>query len=902
MTAFPTNVDREHHLDEVVGAYLTAVDAGRTPEPAILLATHPDLANELKRFLMGAERVTRWTAPLRTIAEAARSSRLERVPAGTLFGDYELLDEIGSGGMGVVYRARQRSLNRTVALKMIGGGRLSTAAQRQRFRHEAETVARLDHPRIVPVYEVGEWSADGTGGAVPFFSMKLFEAGSLADCLDRFAADPAAAARMVIEIALAVHHAHQRGVLHRDLKPSNIVLDGDDRPHVADFGLAKRTSTEEGVGEVHLTTTGTLVGTPGYMSPEQALGLPLTTAADVYGLGAILYALLTGRSPFRAGSVLETLEQVRDREPESLVGLNPRVDRDLQAICLKCLAKRPEQRYGSAEAVSADLERWLTGQPIYARPVSMTARLWRWCRRNPLLASLSAAAAVGVIAALTVLLTGIVLISRERDQKETALQAEQNERKRAEAKERIARRAVDDYMRVTDELLSSQPGMTETARASFERALAFYEELVKEQTTDPDVRFRMAQAQHFVGRMRNQMGQLTAAEQAYRRQLDLLKDLVAEFPGEPKYRFDLFHCYRALAITVAGQGRNADELVRSSIGLIKALVRDYPREPNYRDSLAAALIHLAGVAAARGNDVEPEQMIREALKIAEQLDQEYPNKRELPHYANNVAQCYFELGNIVLAAGRIREAEDSCRQAAAIWERLSGDHPREPEEASYRLYSTSALIRWSGLCVEQNRFSEARDCLDRCVPAAERLAREYPKSPAHRTCTWQAYLTLAFCCLGSGQRQEAVTAFRHSAAHLEQLIQEFPGRSDVKWTLAYWLCTFPIPEVRDSRRALQLVEAIMPVSANPGTLGPVYYRAGRWKDSIRELEKGTRELNPQTISMWLFLAMARWQNGNKEKARELYHRTAAWMDRTTFVTFSDRCLRAETAALVGAAK
>src|SRR5262245_44931573 len=254
----PADAHHEERLDEVVGEYLAALDQGQVPEPARLIADHPELADGLVRFFASAERVTAWTAPLRTIAEAARGRAQGPALAGMSFGDYELLEEIGCGGMGAVFKARQKSLNRVVALKVIRAGCLSTALQRQRFRLEAETVARLDHPRIVPVYEVGEGGGDGVGPAVPYFTMKLFEGGNLADGLGRFAAEPVAAGSLITEVARAVHHAHQRGVLHRDLKPSNILLDAEGRPHVGDFGLAKRTSLAGESSELSLTTSGDL--------------------------------------------------------------------------------------------------------------------------------------------------------------------------------------------------------------------------------------------------------------------------------------------------------------------------------------------------------------------------------------------------------------------------------------------------------------------------------------------------------------------------------------------------------------------------------------------------------------------------------------------------------------------
>jgi len=307
------------------------------------------------------------------------------------FGDYELLSVLAQGGMGVVYRARQLSLGRVVALKMISAGPGAGRGFIERFRVEAHAAASLSHPNIVPIYETGEHRGRH------FISMKLMEGGTLAALLAEFASPGDNGTRpdrrrheriaaLMVAVARAVHHAHQRGVLHRDLKPGNILLDEAGQPHVADFGLAKLVEEES-----LLTQSGAVLGTPAYMAPEQATGGKggLTTAVDVYGLGAILYHLLTGRPPFQGATPLETLRQTVDQEPVPPGRLNPLVDHDLAAVCLKCLVKEPAHRYGSAAALADDLERWLRGDAVSARPATKAAEAARWVRRNPVVAALS---------------------------------------------------------------------------------------------------------------------------------------------------------------------------------------------------------------------------------------------------------------------------------------------------------------------------------------------------------------------------------------------------------------------------------------------------------------------------------------------------------------------------------
>ena len=304
------------------------------------------------------------------------------------FGDYEIRKELGRGGMGVVYEARQVSLNRPVALKMVKAGLLAGEDELRRFRNEAEAVALLDHPGVVPIYEVGQH--DGQN----YFSMRLVTGGSLVALMERYRKDYRAAARLVAEAAEAVAHAHARGILHRDLKPANILVDREGRPHVTDFGLAKRVE-----GDVELTQSGAILGTPAYMSPEQASGRrgAVTIASDVYGLGAVLYALLTGRAPFGGDSVVETIDAVRNRPPEPPSRLNAAVPRDLETICLKCLEKEPRRRYPTAHALAEDLRAWLDSRPIAARRVGAAERAWLWCKRKPAIAALAAAVVLAVV-------------------------------------------------------------------------------------------------------------------------------------------------------------------------------------------------------------------------------------------------------------------------------------------------------------------------------------------------------------------------------------------------------------------------------------------------------------------------------------------------------------------------
>jgi len=421
--------ERENGLQEVLVAYLEAAERGRAPELSELQRQHPELATQLAEFFDNRAQLDRLAAPLRSAVAAAQAEAAARRTLGVeessappaavgdkvrYFGDYELLTEIARGGMGVVFKARQVSLNRSVALKMILKGELASEADIQRFRTEAEAAANLDHPNIVPIYEVGAHEGQH------YFSMRLVKGGSLSGKVPALTTEPRAAAQLVATVARAVHYAHQRGILHRDLKPANILLDGQGEPHVTDFGLAKRVEAEQGQ-----TRTGAVVGTPSYMAPEQARGAKgLTTAADVYSLGAILYELLAGKPPFRGESPLDTLLQVLEREPAPPQAINPRADRDLQTICLKCLDKVPDRRYGSAEALADDLHRWLRGEPIAARPGGRWEQLLKYVRRKPAIAALIGVSISAAVLLLATLSVAVLVIGHKQSQTNEALQAQ----------------------------------------------------------------------------------------------------------------------------------------------------------------------------------------------------------------------------------------------------------------------------------------------------------------------------------------------------------------------------------------------------------------------------------------------------------------------------------------------
>jgi WD40 repeat protein/tRNA A-37 threonylcarbamoyl transferase component Bud32 len=443
--------DRFDNVDAVVAACIEARRSGERSTYNSLLQEYSQFAPDVVEFFDDYESVDEKFTPLRELLGGGPQTTgemptLDSEPSeptvvpqpGSLFGDYELLSEIARGGMGVVFKARQQRLDRIVALKLLLGGGQSRL-DRERFLVEAQAVARLSHPQIVPIYEVGEEAG------CPYFTMELFSGGSLRERIEELRGNQRTAARLMSLVARGVDHAHRRGILHRDLKPSNILLDDHGAPHVTDFGLAKRLDEQSG-----LTRAGAVVGTPSYMAPEQALAATdLSTAVDVYGLGAVLYELLTGRPPFKGATALDTIYQSQTRTPELPRASSPKTDVDLEAICLKCLAKDPQARYGSADDVADDLERWLSGMPVHARKVTVRRRLAKWAQRQPLLATAAAAVCCAIVALL--ILSGFLWHSAEL----RATAVEDLNQAKAQLSEITAQRRSADKERIAAEILAA---------------------------------------------------------------------------------------------------------------------------------------------------------------------------------------------------------------------------------------------------------------------------------------------------------------------------------------------------------------------------------------------------------------------------------------------------------------
>jgi serine/threonine protein kinase len=448
---------------EVEPEHLDTLPEAATTDPKHLETLHeppPALAADFAKTLVGDYDSNE---PLESTPRSRgknRQAALADTDTANRFGDYELLSEIARGGMGVVYKARQIALNREVAIKMILSGQFANDDEMERFYAEAEAAASLNHPNIVTIYEIGE--VDGRH----FFSMEYVPGDSLADLVRDRPLAPRRAANYISGICDAVQLAHDKGILHRDLKPANVLVNNKDIPLVTDFGLAKQVHEKSG-----MTMEGSVLGTPSYMPPEQARGNldEVEPRSDIYAIGATLYQLITGNPPFAAASVYETIRQVLNKEPADPRERNPDVPEDLATICMKCLQKSPDKRYQSALELKEELQRFLQGRPILARPIGNVERITRWCLRNPLIASTSGTAIVGVLAMLVTMTIAYFVTN------DALLDAQKSFER--------SKQTVDDYfVVVTQNELLQTPNTREVREVMLDKALQYYESLRQQRT------------------------------------------------------------------------------------------------------------------------------------------------------------------------------------------------------------------------------------------------------------------------------------------------------------------------------------------------------------------------------------------------------------------------------------
>jgi serine/threonine-protein kinase len=876
------------------------------------LARHVDLCprcqRTLEELLDQAENLTPRSGRTGSYASAARTSSslvgqlcgrllhnplsdsLEMLSAGSLGGaapegmptvpGYEILGELGRGGMGVVYKARQLALKRTVALKMILGGLHAAPHERARLRSEAELVARLQHPNIVQVFEVGE--VDG----LPFLALEFVDGGTLAQRLASDPLPPRDAARLVATLAEAVHTAHSLNVVHRDLKPANVLLTAAGVPKIADFGLARGLDAE-----ARRTHSGEILGTPSFMAPEQTTGpTGVGPAADVYALGAILYASLTGRPPFDAESVLATLLEVCHKDASPPSRLRPQVPRDLETICLKCLQKNPEKRYPSARELADDLNRYLRGEPVVARPVGTVERTWKWSRRHP------AAAAVGAVS-LASLVALLVVSFWYNAQLRTALDG-------FKARSQLTRTATDDfYVQVADKLLDTEPGQDALQQEFLEKALRVYKELARDEGDDPAVRRGTAMAHFRIGQICEKLGRSADAEMAFDEAIRLQQELVQQDPMQLAYRQELANSYnfRGELLRKTQRPEEALEWYDRALRLQAKLASGsqdlvFPREQarsEYNKSLALrelgrptdalkgfdhaavllesppdrssdepfSLQQLARVRLNRAVVLGEQKQTQEAIKDSEkaialltQLKNRFPAK---PDYRYELAVSTLNLGNFLSASKneeQVRKASKSYREACDLLKALTDSYPARLD---YRREMANAHNSLGALlCRTEETLADAEAAWIESAKLFEGLAEQNEKRADFHFGAGQALGNLGWLQLWKlKQPQLAREALERAARHLEH-----PGLHKVEY-----------PSSRATRVLVyfNLAESCLELNDDAGAAAAIDRFLDKRSDSDQERYRAAR-----VYSRCLALSECWWSEPERGKRCQHYAQRA----------------------------
>jgi serine/threonine protein kinase len=687
--------------------------------------------------------------PNSNVCEPAAERAIELPPG------YRLQRKLGMGGSALVVAAIQETLGREVAVKMLNPLAAAKLDAVDRFKAEATAIGRLNHPGIVKVFEAGEFKGH------PYLVMELISGGTLQDEILQAPLPVVLAAECLKRVAEAVGAAHTAGIVHRDLKPSNILLEQDGHSHsgttslagepnkllpkVADFGLAKDLSDSS-----H-TTTGVLMGTPSYMSPEQASGNVRTLGppTDVYGLGATLYACLTGSPPFRGTTVVETLDLVRNAELVPPRTIRRALPRDLDTICLKCLRKSPLERYRSANELAADLDRFLSGKPIKARPVGPLAQALKWCRRQPALASLLSIAALMPLVA-------IVAVSIHNAKLNAALANQKREREHADANYREARVAIARMLgRTSEQSAVTIPELRELERKQAEDALVFFRSVINEQAeTDPEIRYQLAQAIFQLGKRTVEVGESAKAVQLYREALAVFDELSAANPSDVRLREN-----RALAlgqIGFASLGSNpakAEEDLLTAIELYAALHKELPTVAEYAHRLGQFTNNLGTLRRRANRFQEAGVYFQKAIDAHED-----GFKAEKPTAIRRVmlADGWIGMGLIAWHLKNYQDAEQAFSKAN---EQLNAGLVDSPGHLDACLNQGTLHINWGLVAEDNGRPAIALARFERAVELLEDLYKREPKLVRLRPAIYNALGAYASQLLKQGKYEAAALGF-----------------------------------------------------------------------------------------------------------------------------------------------
>jgi serine/threonine-protein kinase len=743
---------------------------------------------------------------------------------------YALLRVHATGGIGRVWLARDDQIGRDVALKELRPEHAGQTAHCTRFLREARITGQLEHPGIVPVYEL----ARRPGNQHLFYTMRFVQGQTLSSAARTYRKHREAGTAGALElrglinafvaVCNAVSYAHARGVVHRDLKGDNIILGDFGEVIVLDWGLAKvldRAEEDVGMPVVQADTNsasmdtlqGEIMGTPAFMAPEQAAGQSdrIDQRSDVYGLGAILYEVLTGQAPFSGSSPVEVLQTVREKEPDRPRRVWSGVPPALEAICLRALAKKPEDRYVSARALAQDTQRWLADEPVEAYPEPLAAKLARWGRRHK---TAVAAAAALLLTAVVALACSTALIAREQKHTEQARLAEQEQREQAQRSLEMACRAVDEMLtEVGQNRLSELPGMDSVRRELLHKALTFYEQFLEQKSNDPRLRLETGRAYRRLAAIYQMLGQPPKGLEASTAALEILNLLATDFPDRTDYQYELARCHQTQGQLLDDSGRYAEELAeqRETRRIFAELSRQNPDEPVYSEALADGNNNLGNVLKVMEQRAEAADAYRQALRSYRQLAERFPANLEYRHaqarvqnnlglllmatrqYQDAVA-VYHEginnlnqlvtrppaksdhllelailqnnLGRARAAAGQLSDAEAAYRHAAKILTRLVNDFPTRPD---YRMEFANNFSYLVPVLDGLERPAEAEKVCRQAQNLLQRLASDFPGRPDYRHGLACTYTNLGVLLRDAKKYDEAESAYREAVRLLSEL-------------------------------------------------------------------------------------------------------------------------------------
>jgi serine/threonine protein kinase len=893
---------------------------------------------------------------------------------GTVIGPYKLLEVIGEGGFGVVYMAEQtQPVRRKVALKVLKPG-MDTRQVVARFEAERQALALMDHPNIAHVLDAGETTARR-----PYFVMDLVRGIPITDFCDQAQLSPKDRLQLFISVCQAVQHAHQKGIIHRDLKPSNILVTlHDDRSvvKVIDFGVAKALG-QQLTDKTLFTGFAQMIGTPLYMSPEQAqmTALDVDTRSDIYSLGVLLYELLTGTTPFqkerlKSVSFDEIRRIIREEEPpkpstristlgQGATTLSARRHTDphrlrqllrgeLDWIVMKCLEKDRNRRYETANALAADVDRYLHDEPVEAGPPSTWYRLQKFAQRNKAALLTAAIVLLTVVAGLTI---STLMIAQERDKAQAAAQEAQEqraaavrqstlagikaeeaekERKRAETNFNRTREAVDRFFTRAAVEMENKPHMERVRRALLEDALKFYQGFLEEKSADPIIRHETALAYVRVAQAQDWLGNTAQAEAPARSAIALFKQLSTEHSDNKEYRQDLAEAHDALADSLDYQIRIEDALAeyRKALAIWEHLAADFPAVAIYRRGIANGHGNLGKVLTRLWRQEEAEIECRRALALWDEIQREFPNEpkhglatlagllmrsnrwQDAEHAYRQAVQGEgfsdwdrLGLAQVLLNTGRPREAEAIIQQALPEAERLADDFPNARD---YRLRLWWIHSVQGSALFAMNRIKDAQLAYQRSVTVLEKMLADQPREVKLMNNLGVTYFNLG-CALNSTNRfAEATDAFRRVLELWEKAVAANPQGPAPLMNLAGFLADCPAPQFRDPARAIELSKRVLqrwPSGLGWSAYGSALYRAGKWTEAIEAWQKAMELGNGGSVSEWFSLAMAHWQRGDPKEARKWYDKACAGMQKyPSGDVVSDHLRQTEAAALLGVAK